>query len=295
MYKILACIALAIAGALVALQILGALEYTAGGTLYTTASMIAAILCVAALPVFIEAARHLGAPVVGWALFVGFVALLAYSLPATVGRTGEVKEIKAQQQIRSAVELERIRADHAQTKALVIEAQGWFARECKSGNGKRCEGVTFILNQREASLEKLDRQLQDTPPTAGDTGSDALAWATNGIIPADAIRKGSGLAFAIGSEIVIWSLVWFATVAFLSGRRKASNDNRPSIGDTAQTSFPDPLPPVSAIPETVKGAEVIEWAKAFEKRHSRKPRLDEAQMAFGRIARTTLYRRLKAA
>jgi cation transport ATPase len=74
---------------LLGLQIVGGWEYTEGGTLYTRASMIAAMVTLAALPVFIEAARREGKPAISVALFVAFVAFLAYSLPAWRGQGGQ--------------------------------------------------------------------------------------------------------------------------------------------------------------------------------------------------------------
>lgn len=59
----------------------------------------------------------------------------------------------------------------------------------------------------------------------------------------------------------------------------------------------EPLPPARQIEPEIKGTNVIDWAKAFEAAHKRKPKLNEAQAAFkGQpISRSTLYRRLKAA
>ena len=197
---------------LLILQIIGGLEATAGGSLYTQASMIAAMVTLAVLPVFIEAARRSGAYVIASVVFIGFCAFLGYSLPATVGRIGEVKELKASEAARSNDELVRIRADYAKTAALVTEAQVWVARECKSGNGPKCEGVTFILHQRQASLEKLEGQMKLEPVNLGDVGSETWAWALGSFgVSAETIRRTSGMMFAVGLDILIWSLVWFGT------------------------------------------------------------------------------------
>jgi hypothetical protein len=91
--------------------------------------------------------------------------------------------------------------------------------------------------------------------------------------------------FEIGAIVSFW-------FAFRKTHRVTANDN-------AQTSYviPEPLPPARAYEPEVKGTNVIEWAKAFEAAHKRKPRLDEAEMAFkGQpISRSTIYRRLRAA
>ena len=62
------------------------------------------------------------------------------------------------------------------------------------------------------------------------------------------------------------------------------------------TANDDPdLPPTDALTPEQIGAAILPWAQAFECRHGRKPRLDETQAAFPGVARTTAYRRLKAA
>lgn len=212
---ILGSAAVVVALALLVLQVVGGLEYTAGGSLYTRASMIAAMITLACLPVFIEAARHLSKGLV-LALCVSFVSFLAYSLPATTGRTGEIKETNVVEQSKSIKDLERVQADHAETRRLVDESNRWQLQACKGGNGKDCKAATFVLNQRQASLEKLSKLLDDAKPVkAGDLGSDLWAWALGFLgVTAATVRKVSVLSFAIGLDVVIWSLIWFATAAF---------------------------------------------------------------------------------
>lgn len=204
--------ALATGGALVALQVVAIHEYSEGGSLYTKASGIAAVLCVAALPIWIEAARKARSYLVAGTLVLAFVALLAYSLPATIGRTGEIKETKAADTSKVIEDKARIEADHATTKKLVDEANRWQINACKGGNGPDCKAATFVLNQRSASLEKLTGQLARMKPAgAGDLGSDTLAWASAGWVTADTVRRSSALSFAIGLDLAIWSLFLLAS------------------------------------------------------------------------------------
>ena len=231
MIKLAAYAALGLAGALLGLQIVGGLEYTEGGSLYTRASMIAAMVTLAALPVFIEAARRTGQRGIAAALFIAFCSFLAYSLPATTGRTGEVKEVK----VTAAADVARIRDDIERTsKTLEWARQDWIA-ECGSGEGKKCRAKRNTVQALEDRKAKLEADLKAAGPGLGDTGSDLWAWATG--LSAATIRKASVMAFAIGLDVVIWALIWFAT-AVLATPRKAVNDNRPAAADTAQTSFP---------------------------------------------------------
>jgi hypothetical protein len=204
--------ALATGAALVGLQVVAVTEFTEGASLYTRASGIAAVLCVAALPIWIETAYRTGSKFVAGVLCMSFLSLLAYSLPATIGRTGEVKEIKVADVTKSAADKARIEADHATTKRLVDEANRWQLNACRGGNGPDCKAATFVLNQRTASLEKLAGQLTSlNPAPVGDLGSETLAWASMGLVSAETVRRASALTFALGLDLGIWSLLLLAS------------------------------------------------------------------------------------
>lgn len=289
--------ALVMACALLGLQIVGGLEYTEGGSLYTRASMIAAMVAVALFPLMVEWAWHKKAKGAAAAMAVALVAFLAYSLPATTGRTGEAKEAKAAPVAKVLEDKARVQADYDATKKLVDESNQWQPKACAGGNGKNCKAATFVLNQRQASLEKLAKQLEAfQAPPPGDLGSDL--WAGVLGLSADTVRKGSVMAYALGLEAGIFGLMWF----FGRGLR-AITETTPSekIDEEADklkrllANDPDPLPPTKAIVPDLKGENIVPWAQAFEAKHGRPPRLDEAMAAFPEVARSTTYRRLKAA
>lgn len=285
MKKVTALGALGLAAALLGLQVILGLEYTAGGTLGTQVGMVLAMVTLAALPVFIEAARRYGLPMLAWALVVPFVAFLAYSLPATTGRTGEIKETK----VSAANDVARIRDDIQRTTVTLDWARKDWMTECGTGEGKKCRAKRNTVQALEDRVAKLETDLKKAPAAHGDLGSDLWAWATGA--DAATVRKVSVLAFAIGMDFAIWALIWLATSLLTAPIR--------SVNDNYQTSFatPEPLPPVRATVPEVKGTNVIAWSKAFEAANGRKPRLDEAEMAFkGQpVSRSTIYRRLKAA
>ena len=205
--------AIATALAMLGIQLIAAYEATQGGTLYTMVSAMAACIVLAVLPIFIEAARRSGAYVIAVAQFVAFGAFLAYSLPATVGRTGEVKEVQAAEAVQATNEAARIRQDYQTTQALVTEAEVWVARECRTGKGPKCDGASFVLRQRQASMKDLGEQLSASSPPVGDIGSETLSWASKGFLAPETIRKASGLCFALGLDVIIWSLIWLAATS----------------------------------------------------------------------------------
>lgn len=205
MKTLAALAALASAAALLSLQVVGALEATEGASTYTRASMIVAMTTVAVLPVFIHIAWSFRLRALALALCVAFVALLAYSLPAVVGRTGEVKHAKA----AASVDRATVEADLRATQTRLTWAADDLARECATGAGPACRGKTQTVSALEARVEKLRGELRSAP--AGDLGSETWAWASAGTVSADTIRKGSVLAFAVGLDVAVWALIWLAT------------------------------------------------------------------------------------
>jgi len=207
--------ALATAGALLTLQVIGGIEATKGASLYTQASMIAAMATVAILPVFIHVAWRQSKGL-ALALSVAFVALLAYSLPAVVGRTGEIKAAAA------AVSVDRtaIESDMKSTITRLEWARGDWVSECRTGSGPSCKGKAQTVQALEARVSKLRGELVAAPP--GDLGSETWAWASAGTVSAETIRRGSVLAFALGLDVAIWSLVWLATQLFSTVSRPVS-------------------------------------------------------------------------
>lgn len=209
MHRLAGYAALAMAGALLGLQVLGAIEYTEGGSLYARASVIAAMVTLAALPVFIEAARHVRAWGLVVALGVAFLALLAYSLPATVGKTGEVKVAK----VADAAAVARIRDDLERVTKTLEYARPDMMSECGSGEGKRCRAKRNTVTALEDRHAKLQADLASGERAApGDLGAEAWAWASAGYLTAETVRRGSVVAFALGLDVCIWSMIWLATV-----------------------------------------------------------------------------------
>jgi hypothetical protein len=196
-----------LAGVLLGLQIIGGWEYTEGGSLYTRASMIAAMVTLAALPVFIEAARREGKPAIAVALFVAFVAFLAYSLPANIGRVGEVKEAKLAQ----AGGVTRAKEELASVKARLATATDEMTRECGTGIGTKCLGRRNTVHVLEDNKKQAEAAVSKGEVAAlGDVSSDTVSWALLGSLSPETVRKGSVVAFAAGLDIVIWALIWFA-------------------------------------------------------------------------------------
>jgi hypothetical protein len=220
LYYTLAGAAIVASGCLLGLQILGGIEYTAGATTYTTASMIAAMITVAVLPVFIHLAAHISKGIAA-VLVIGFVGFLAYSVPANLGRIGELKEVKA----LGATDAAALQAELASLSQTLAYARPDMETECHGApyplppkGWPECRRKRGTVTAVEAEYAKKAEELRKQGSArVGDVGSTTLAWASAGLLTAETIRKGSGLGIVLGLETVIWGLVWLATIAIQKG------------------------------------------------------------------------------
>lgn len=81
-----------------------------------------------------------------------------------MGNRAEVRDVKVASASLSDAERTRIKLDLDKTTKLVAEAEAWALTECKSGRGPKCDGVTFVLRQRQASQAALAAQLKNVGP-----------------------------------------------------------------------------------------------------------------------------------
>ncbi len=201
----------------------GGLEYTEGASFHTRASMVAAMLTVALLPMVIDMAWRISR-FLAMCLVVGFVAFLAYSLPATIGRIGEVKEGMA----LAASDAAALQAQIEDVRKTLRFAEPDMQRECAGAPDPLPPGVNRWpeCRRKRGSVEaflaqenRLKAEIRSMGSARlGDTSSQTLAWALSiAGVSEETIRKGSGMALAIGLEVVIASLLALASVAMRKG------------------------------------------------------------------------------
>ena len=127
----------------------------------------------------------------------------------SMGRGAESLDTKIAVTTKTVDQYAAIAADYERTKKLVEEAEKWVAGECASGRGKKCEGQTFILNQRKASAEKLKADLERAnAPVPVDARGDRVAflagWAGyNGEMAKKAAQSLYPLARPLAFEFVM--------------------------------------------------------------------------------------------
>jgi hypothetical protein len=221
-------------------------------------------------------------------LFLVGTLLTVYS---SVGRQAEHTMVASAEV--EAADKARTRATKglAEAEAMLADAQRDLARECKSGKGKRCDGIAATVAVYTAAAKGYAAELDKLGPVK--------------IATPEAKRAGELAAVFGGNptkvEAAMILLIPFLTTLFLElgaiiclgygfrpVRRVTANDNRPTVEV-------EPLPPARMIEPDVKGSNIVDWSKSFERLHGRKPRLDETTAAFPEVSRSTCYRRLRAA
>lgn len=234
-------VAIVLAVATLALQIFIGLEHLSGASVATKASIVLVMVSLAILPKIIEVAAGARMYALTGVLLLAFASWLAYSLPATVGRTGEVKEakiaeVKASGEGRKLLVLELERA-----RARLDMAESDVKRLCKNPYSDNCTSARLVERERQARVDLLLGEVVDRKVApVGDVASDLLAWALSSVgLTADAIRKGSVLAFALGLDVLIWALVWFGTTDRLRKREEVT-PARATIDAAPVSASPSP-------------------------------------------------------
>lgn len=118
-----------------------------------------ATIAAAMLPVLSEAAWRGGEKFKAFLMLLPVMALVAYELPSGISRFGEAQQARVAAATLSAEDAAKARVALAKADKLVSEAQAWVASECATGKGKKCDGVTYVLEQRQSHQAALAAKL----------------------------------------------------------------------------------------------------------------------------------------
>lgn len=233
-------------------------------------------------------------------LFLSGTGLVVFN---SVGRQAEATMLTVSQADDAAERRVAIKAALARAEAMLTEAQASLARECKTGKGKRCEGIAATIAVYEAAVKGHVADLDKLGPARPVNAKAVEGAKIAALFGADEAQAKAALLLL---EPFLWTLFfeWGSIVSLgFAFRHKAITETTPSekIDEEAEklkkflANDTDPLPPTRAIVPDLKGENIVPWAQAFEAKHGRLPRLDETMAAFPEVARTTCWRRLKKA
>jgi hypothetical protein len=205
-------------------------------------AMMFAMVLVAILSAHLSLSALKQAKIVS-ALGLALVAALSSSVMIyeTMKRRADTRETVRSERTHTVEQYAAIASDYQRTTKAVTEASAWQASECASGKGKKCEGVTYVLNQRLAYQKELKAQLEAAKaPAPVDAGLDVIsalaAWfGHDKAATASAIRTIEPFALPILFEI---GAVFFFGYGF--GQRRISvpvDDSVSTVSEPKALSF----------------------------------------------------------
>ncbi len=164
-----------------------------------------ATVAAAVFPVLAEKAWRAGERGKAAWLIVPVLVLMAYVLPSGMSRLGEAQQAKLDTAALGQGERAKAEADLAKSKQLVSEAQTWVAGECATGKGKKCQGVTFVLEQRQAHMRELSAKVANlTPP------------------PTPFLPVWHSALLTVGLELAAWSALFFGLGPLTHAKRQVA-------------------------------------------------------------------------
>jgi hypothetical protein len=244
------------------------------------------------------AAKRYGAAFGFLVLFLAGTGLVVLN---SVGRQAENSMLTVSQADDAAERRIAIKAALARSEAMLSEAQAGLARECKTGKGKRCEGIQATIAVYEAAVKGHTADLEKIGPQKPVNAKAAHMAKILALSGADEAKAKAALLLL---EPFLWTLFFeIGSIVSLGFAFRGITESAPGkITDEeieefkrATSNDTEPLPPTKAIVPDMTGSNIVPWAQAFRAQHGRPARLDEVQAAFPEVARTTAWRRLKAA
>ena len=224
-----------------------------------------------------------------------FVAGTVYVVVSAGARNAEVQASKAEAVRQHNADRLDLVKQVAEARQRLGEAQQSLSSECKSGKGKRCEGVALTVDERGDRLSMLEAKLRIVGPAQAENAGYAHAARVFAAFPlvsagSEAIEARLTLLMpfllvlvAELGTLVFWSVA-FETVPMRSEARSMPvNDNPPA--DRAPVLD---VPPVPDLTPTDRDR-VLNWADAFRVKHGRFPTQAEIRDAM-ELPKTTVWR-----
>lgn len=257
-----------------------------------TVVVVAGTIMVGHLAAGARSAKHWSAVAGFGVLFLSGTLLTVYS---SVGRQAEHTMV-ASAEVQAA-ELARARASKGLSEAetMLADAQRELARECKTGKGRKCEGIKATVDVYDAAVRGHKAELERLGPAKVAVPEAKRAGELAAVFGADPVKVEAAMVLLIPFLTTLF-LELGAIICLGYGfrpSRKAVNDNGFRVMDHVQDF--EPLPPTKALPPEVKGSNIVDWTRAFRKAHGRDPQWPEVRAAFPEVSKTTAWRRVKAA
>lgn len=181
-----------------------------------------------------------------WLAWLGFCAVFfagtGLTVYSSVGRQQETALLTAAQADEIAEARSGTKRALARAEAMLADAQAGLARECKTGKGKRCEGIAATIAVYEAAVKGHQADLAKmAPPKPVAVEADNLGEIA-AVFGYDKAKIKAGAVLVIPFLTTLF-LEFGAIVSFGYGFRSTgatrvtSQPRQPSATETMQTSF----------------------------------------------------------
>lgn len=216
---------------------------------------------------------------------LAFCLATALTVWMSVGKQATTAKAAAEaaQAIADARKSKMDAIDKARTR--LDEAEGKADKERSTGCKGRCQDWEQRAADLRAEIAQLEQELADLPlPPSVNAGEKHVAKAITFPFGADQafvealLTLYKPFTFAALFEVTAIAAFGYGFAPARRGEAAPAARSLPAIPD------PEPEP----------GDEVIDWIKAFEARHGRKPQIPELQRVYP-LPKTTAWRRIRAA
>jgi hypothetical protein len=213
-------------------------------------------------------------------------ASLSYVATMSGARNAENVVLKAEKIAEANRRRSDVRADLEKGRADLQAEGDRMAQECRTGKGSRCAGVRETVARLESHVAVLEARLGLLgSPEIANAGYRQAAEAV--VLTGLSSRNAADLERAL-VVLLPWLAVLIAelgTIVFLSS----------ALGHSHSVSDLVPLVPAND-PDPNPGSrrDVIDWCRAFQAKHGRRPRIPEVQAVF-HTPKTSTWRYIKMA
>lgn len=230
------------------------------------------------------AAKHRGAALGFLVLFLAGTGLVVFN---SVGRQAEATMLTASQADDAAERRIAVKAALARAETMLATAQADLARECKTGRGKRCEGIQATIAVYEAATRGHKADLEKIGPQKPVNAKAAEGAKIAALLGANEAKAKAALLliepflwtlfFEIGS-IVSLGFAFRPTVREIVSEKSARPEN------------PAPRKPGKPGRRGRKADPAIsDFAAAYHRKHGRPPSGSEIRTAFPDCPKSTAY------
>lgn len=139
------------------------------------------------------------------ALLLSVVAVFCSGLIVfeSMGRGAEALDTKVNEAAKDVNQFAAVMAKLDQANKDVAAAKSWEANECRTGIGKKCQGLRYILEQREAHAEKLEAEAKahKAPPPVDARGERVAFLATLMGFNGETAKKAAQLLYPLARPL----------------------------------------------------------------------------------------------